>query len=188
MLRIFGGTYKNRRIISPLGYEVRPSSGMVRQALFNILMGQIEGAHFLDLFAGSGAVGLEALSRGADRVTFVESNRDSLKAIHENIEQLGCNDQVQIISGDVLQILKRLSSQTVKYDIIFADPPYDMTDYVHKVIHFIDESTLLKPSGDLYVEGDKTLQTVSEGLTSLTPLEVRRYGKAHLHPYTKGKV
>lgn len=120
-MRVTGGTGRGRRLQMPRGEGVRPTSDKVKQALFNILQDRIEDAAFLDLFAGTGGIGIEALSRGADRVVFVDSSRRSLDAIKKNIEQSGFSSRSQVIAADATSFLKKSSES---FDIIFLDPPY----------------------------------------------------------------
>ncbi len=104
--RITGGEWRGRRIVTPKGFDVlRPTRGMVRQALFNILGAEVAGARFLDLYAGAGSVGFEALSRGAARVTFVDRGRESLRIIGANADTFGCRDRVDLIAADAVPSL-----------------------------------------------------------------------------------
>jgi 16S rRNA (guanine966-N2)-methyltransferase len=122
-MRIVAGSARGRKIIAPDGLKVRPTAERVRQATFNALgaRGAIEGARVLDLFAGSGAMGIEALSRGATAVTFVEQDRDALKCIRDNVETLGFKEQSTIVRADVNSWAK-MSMEA--FDLILVDPPY----------------------------------------------------------------
>lgn len=131
MLRIIGGKAKGRLIKVPKGQGIRPTSDRVRESIFNIIpLSLIRGANVLDLFAGSGAIGLEALSRGAAHVTFIESNRKYIKTIKENINLCGFSfKNIDIISKDVLTALGMPVIQNLTYDIVFADPPYNYSSW-----------------------------------------------------------
>jgi 16S rRNA (guanine966-N2)-methyltransferase len=120
-MRVTGGTGRGRRLQMPRGEGVRPTSDKVKQALFNILQDRIEGASLLDLFAGTGGIGIEALSRGARRVVFVDSSRQSLEAIKKNVEQSGFSSQAQVIAAEAASFLKKTIES---FDIVFLDPPY----------------------------------------------------------------
>ena len=122
-LRIIAGEARGRRLNSPEGMDVRPSTSRVREAVFNSLHSQgcLVGADMLDLFAGSGALGLEALSRGAASVTFVESAPSALTALRANIDAVGFNDRCRVVAGDVMAELPRLDGD---YDVALCDPPY----------------------------------------------------------------
>ena len=121
-LRIIAGEFKGRRLKVPSGRSVRPTGERVREAWFSILQQFIPGARVLDLFAGSGALGFEALSRGAVAVDFVETQRLSLAALHANAETLKVEDRVTIHRVDAVRFAERL--QPGQYDVAFADPPY----------------------------------------------------------------
>ena len=122
-LRIIAGEARGRRLSTPAGIDVRPTAGRVREAVFNSLhsLGCLEGAHVLDLFAGSGALGLEAVSRGAASATFVESASAALAVLRANIEATGFNDRCQVVPGDVMEELTRLAGDC---GVALCDPPY----------------------------------------------------------------
>jgi 16S rRNA (guanine966-N2)-methyltransferase len=122
VLRIIGGRHRGRRLTFPAGIDIRPTPDRVRETLFNWLQPRIEGARVLDLFAGSGALGLEALSRGAAHVTFVERDRRACSAI-EGLAREWRESAFRVVSGDALAWLARASDDA--YDIVFLDPPYD---------------------------------------------------------------
>jgi 16S rRNA (guanine966-N2)-methyltransferase len=125
MLRLTGGEFNGRPISTPKDLKTRPSQAKLRQALFNSLQFQIPGARILDLFAGSGALGFEALSRGAAHVTFVETSRAALKCLEENIRTLGVADRARVISEPVERTVKSLGNgEGGAFDIVLADPPY----------------------------------------------------------------
>lgn len=122
-MRIIAGTHRGRTLFAPKSALVRPAADKVKGALFNIL-GDIEGVSALDLFAGSGAVGLEALSRGAQSVIFVENLRQSLDTLKRNISNLGFENRTRIVVGEIPKILNRLKIVT-PFRLVFLDPPYD---------------------------------------------------------------
>jgi 16S rRNA (guanine966-N2)-methyltransferase len=122
MMRIISGEFKGRRLKAPAGRTVRPTADRVKEAWFSILQQSIPGARVLDLFAGSGALGFEALSRGAVWVDFVERNQGSLAAIRANAEALNVRERVTLHRSDALRFAERL--QPTAYDVAFADPPY----------------------------------------------------------------
>ncbi|NNG17185.1 MAG: 16S rRNA (guanine(966)-N(2))-methyltransferase RsmD [Gemmatimonadales bacterium] len=121
-MRIIAGTFRGRRLEAPRGPRVRPTSGRVREAWMNILRDHLAGARVLDLFAGSGALGLEALSRGAASITCVERGTTALAALRANIAQLGVEGHVTIHRGDSLDFVSGLGPNA--YDVVLADPPY----------------------------------------------------------------
>jgi len=161
-MHIIGGLFKNHRLTTPKGNLTRPTSSKLRESLFNICQSYIIESHFLDLFAGSGAMGLEALSRGASTATFVDVNRQAIDCIKKNAAHLKIENQCEIFCGQVTLLLKLLSKQNRQFDIIFADPPYNTSLdldgkkflYSEFVIHSVDENHLLVPGGTLFVEED----------------------------------
>jgi len=127
-MRIVTGSARGRTLRAPDGSETRPTSDRVKEAIFNALfsLNAIEGAQVLDLFAGSGGLGLEALSRGAAHCTFIDSSRPAIRAINDNIEACGFTDVSTVIAGDVLRWLER---STEEFDLIVCDPPYAFDDW-----------------------------------------------------------
>ncbi len=148
MIRIIGGEAKGRKLKSPRGQEARPTLGRIRQVLFDLLGEKVMGAVFLDLFAGTGAVALEALSRGASRAFFVEKKGPMVNIIRENLEILGYQERARIIRGDAMKIPKRLENLG-PFHIIFADPPYTFREY-ERLVHLY--LPLLSPGGTMVVQ------------------------------------
>jgi len=129
-MRITGGTYRSRILKTLSGRLVRPTSDRVRQALFNILGERLEGARVLDLFAGTGSLGLEALSRGAAAAVFVDKDRRVVDIIRENVEALGLAEKTRVLCFDLLTSPKRLLSLERPFDVVFCDPPYALAGVV----------------------------------------------------------
>src|SRR5580658_10019995 len=128
-MRIIAGTFRSRTLAAPPGQATRPTSDRLRETLFNVLAPRIEGAFFLDLYAGSGAVGIEALSRGAARAVFVERAVPAMAALRANLARLGIRDGFPIQSGSVSVFLRRVrAGESLKFDLIFLDPPWDAAE------------------------------------------------------------
>jgi 16S rRNA (guanine966-N2)-methyltransferase len=123
-MRIVAGRWRGRSLVAPSGREFRPTQGRVREALFSRLMGRVEGAVVVDLFAGSGSLGLEALSRGARSALFVEAAPAALAALRDNIRALGAGDAAEVVAEDVFGFLARRSAAVAGVTLLFADPPY----------------------------------------------------------------
>jgi len=125
-MRVVSGDLGGRKLVTPDGSDTRPTSDRVREAMFNSLfsLDAIEGARVLDAFAGSGALGIEALSRGALHATFVETGRDALAALRENLETLQLGAQGRVVPGDALAHLERTAAEERHYDLVLLDPPY----------------------------------------------------------------
>jgi 16S rRNA (guanine966-N2)-methyltransferase len=151
-MRVIAGIYKGRRLKTLEGLSVRPTSDRMRETLFNILSPRIEGASFADICAGSGAIGVEALSRGAERVTFIESSLKAARIISENLRNCGIRrEDYRVINRDVIRALKNLASEKTQFDIIYFDPPYD-SDIYAPVMWQIAKNDLLAEDGVVIVE------------------------------------
>jgi 16S rRNA (guanine966-N2)-methyltransferase len=148
-MRVIAGIYKGRRLKTLEGLSVRPTSDRLRETLFNILAPRIEEAHFADICAGSGAVGIEALSRGARQVTFIESSLKAARIISENLRNCGIREGYRVINRDALRALKNL--EKAQFDVIYFDPPYDSEIYT-PVMWLIAKQDLLAEGGVLIVE------------------------------------
>lgn len=191
MMYIIAGLYRKQRLAAPKGAETRPTASRLREALFNICQQTIDNAHFLDIFAGSGAMGFEALSRGAQSATFIDSSKEAIRCIRQNAEQLKVEKQCQILHGEAFTMLKKLERQGQIYDIIYADPPYgllssDAALYSEAIIHWIDAHSILAPGGILFVEEEVRHQPILDNLKTLQLKDSRRMGPAMLHQYLRG--
>jgi len=165
-MRVVAGELRGRKISAPAGDSTRPTTDMAREAIFNTLnsMGVIDGARVLDLFAGSGALGIEALSRGAAHCTFVESDREALRVLQENLRNLELSGRATVARGDAKAGLAKYRD----IDFVLADPPYDFADW---------KQILDQVSADLVVaESDREIVAI-EGWQSL---RTKRYGRTHV--------
>jgi 16S rRNA (guanine(966)-N(2))-methyltransferase RsmD len=145
-MRIIGGRARGLILYTPKGLSVRPTSDRVKESIFNILS-DLEGRSFLDLYAGSGNMGLEALSRGASKVVFVEKNRTCVETIRRNLTLMHAEHSSEVIEASVEQGIRRLLRRKEDFDIIFADPPYE-GGYVAKTLKLLRaEHSLLRDSG-----------------------------------------
>jgi 16S rRNA (guanine966-N2)-methyltransferase len=165
-MKIFGGTHKKRSLDIPRGLDFRPTSGMVREAFFNICQSYIAGAAVLDLFAGSGAIGIEALSRGAKRVTFVDSEKLAIRALKKNLANFGFSDVADVFCCDAITAIDRLER---KFDIIYIDPPYAQ-DYAVQVLDKI--GPYLNDGGYIFLEESKRVEIS----TTLNLVKKRKFG------------
>src|SRR5262245_25331091 len=150
-MRVIAGIYKGRRLKTLEGLSVRPTSDRLRETLFNILAPRIEGARFADVCAGSGAIGIEALSRGARHVTFIESSLKAARIISENLRNCGIREDYRVINRDALRALKNLASEQAQFDVIYFDPPYDSEIYT-PVMWLVAKHDLLSEDGVVIVE------------------------------------
>lgn len=143
-MRIIAGRLKGRRLAAPKGLDVRPTSDRLRETLFNVLGGSVKGARVLDGFAGTGALGIEAWSRGADAIVFVERAPRALRALEANIGACGLTDACAIIRGDFLT-----ARVTEPFDLVLLDPPYGIDD-LHPVLD--RAASLVAPTGQIVLE------------------------------------
>ncbi|HLG16660.1 MAG TPA: 16S rRNA (guanine(966)-N(2))-methyltransferase RsmD [Blastocatellia bacterium] len=150
-MRVIGGKYGGRRLRSAPGLAVRPTSDRLRETLFNILAPVIEGSRFLDICAGSGAVGIEALSRGAAEVTFIERSRRTCATIKQNLAALDAGSNVRVINREAVAALRRLASEPLEFEIAFFDPPYASGVY-SEVMDLLGASGLIVRDGIVVVE------------------------------------
>jgi len=167
-VRIIAGSHKGHRIDAPKGHDTRPTSDRAREAVFNLVAPWVEEADVLDLYAGSGAMGLEALSRGAARAVFVEADPQACRTIERNLDQLGLRGEVRC--GDVLPTI---ANERRRYDLVFCDPPYAESDY-EPLARYLQR--LLAEEGLLVFE---TAAKVEPELP-LTKRTSRRYGAARI--------
>ncbi len=178
-MRVTGGTGRGRRLKAPAGSHVRPTSDKVKQALFNILGDRVIGAVFLDLFAGAGGIGVEALSRDAARAVFVDTSRDSLNAMKRNLEETGFGDRAQVVPSKAGPFLKRTSGP---YDIVFLDPPY--AEEMQPLLELIAGAGILKPDSIVVAEHFKK-QPSPDRAGDLTLYREARYGDTVLAFYRR---
>ena len=168
-MRIIAGKWKSRRLAAVRGRGIRPTTDRIREAWMSILADRIGGAMVADLFAGSGALGLEALSRGAAHVTFVERSRGAIRVLERNIEALGAGAATTVISGDALAHVR--SAKRFRYDLALADPPYDR-GYTRELLALVARHPFAR---ELWLE-HATRDAVPSGMS----LHQRRYGDTTL--------
>ena len=155
-MKIIAGRFKQRRLFVPEGNTTRPTLGRTRESLFNILQGSMEDARVLDLFAGSGALGFEALSRGAQSVVFCDVAADAVRTVQKNIRLLKVDKETQVIKGDWSQVIRRLENEGKCFDIIFIDPPY--AQQMQPVLDVLDAAQMLSNCGIIIAEHTKNKQ------------------------------
>lgn len=172
-LRIGGGVLNGRRLQSVSGLSVRPTSGRVRQALFNMLRGVIQDAIFVDLFAGTGSVGLEALSHGVRQVYFVEQDRRAATVLRRNIEACAVGDRAIVVVASLPHAVQRLPV-TLQADILFLDPPY-ASELAEQTLEALEPLSLLAPHG-MVIWQHAVNHLVSERVLGRHCRQSRRYG------------
>jgi 16S rRNA (guanine966-N2)-methyltransferase len=186
MIRITSGIFRGRLLVTPKGSSTRPTSSQIRSAVFNICQHEIETASFLDICAGSGAIGFEAMSRGATHVTFLEHDRHAIFALKENIQRLELQDSASFIFGDALHALVKLEKEQKTFDLIYFDPPYTKkgekpSELVTKVVTFLDQTEhLMSKNSVLFFEESVYFSLDSVYLKNLSIQSTRRFGDSQL--------
>jgi 16S rRNA (guanine966-N2)-methyltransferase len=180
-MRIISGSSKGRRLKTPKGQFLRPTADRVKEALFNILPYSFEGMRVLDLFAGTGNLSIEALSRGAAKAILVDSNPKSVKAIRENLSRLDLADRTEVWPMPASRALSLLARRNETFDVIFLDPPYE-SRWLEPALRFIAERHLLDPNGVVVAE-HSARRTVDENYGTLALQDRRRYGSTILSFY-----
>jgi 16S rRNA (guanine966-N2)-methyltransferase len=185
-MRVIAGTFRSRNLQAPEGLATRPTSDRLRETLFNVLAPRIEGATFLDLYAGSGAVGIEALSRGAKHVEFVESAPAALKVMRANLERLGLKKGFSIHSGSSAAYLRRSAGN--RFDVVFLDPPYDAEEEYAGTLGQLGRAAggLLAEGAVVIAEHRRKVQ-LEDRYGSLARTRLLQQGDAALSFYGKGE-
>jgi len=181
-MRVIAGTYRSRVLKSLKGLALRPTSDRLRETLFNMLGSGISGSRFLDVFAGTGAVGIEALSRGATQATFIENHAPSAALIRKNLASLEISSAANVICADALKGLIAIKAAAHQYDYIFIDPPYAATEDYSRVMKHVAASNILATGGIVIVEHRKTFN-IAESFGSLKHVRLLRQGDAALSFY-----
>jgi len=188
-MRVIAGTYRSRILKSLKGLALRPTSDRLRETLFNVLGPNVSGARFVDLFAGTGAIGIEALSRGAAEVVFIENHAPAATLIRRNLESLGINTGVTVFAVDALRGLAMLASRKKQhsapgFDHIFLDPPYAAAEEYARVLEFLGSAELLAPGAIMVAEHSRKFD-LREEAGALRRFRVLRQGDAALSFYRR---
>lgn len=181
-MRVSSGSLKGRKIkFTPSGRQLRPTTSKVKESVFNILAGEINGARFLDLYAGTGAVGIDALSHGASEVFFVESDRSNSKNIKQILEQTGFKEKAKVVTTNALSFIEWAEVNNLSFDIIFLDPPYH-TDEIMHALSAIGGSHILGQTGLVMAE-HFTKRKLPERVDRLQKIKDYIYGDTVLSLY-----
>ncbi|HYL68577.1 MAG TPA: 16S rRNA (guanine(966)-N(2))-methyltransferase RsmD [Candidatus Limnocylindria bacterium] len=156
-MRVIAGKYRSRKLKGPGNLRLRPTSDRLRETLFNILGPSVVDSLFVDLYAGTGAIGIEAVSRGARETIFIESHAAGARLVRQNLEALGIRSGIDVIEADVVKGLKNLAARHLVADFIFLDPPYEGDEHL-RVLEFLDESHLVAPYGLVIVEHQRGME------------------------------
>lgn len=188
-MRVIAGTLRRRTLEAPAGLATRPTSDRLRESLFNVLAPRIEGARFLDLYAGSGAVGIEAASRGAASVVLVERALPALKVLRGNLEKLGLQDRVRVEAVSVGAFLRRVRPQSAgsagsHFDVLFVDPPYEaVEEYVLSLGLLGGERSVLLAEGAVVIAEHRRKEKLADRYGALARTRLLEQGDAALSFY-----
>lgn len=180
-MRVMGGLCRGRRLKAPAGLAMRPTAGRVRASLFEILAPRLRGAVFADLCAGTGGVGIEALSRGADRTVFVESHRPTVQLLRTNLQSAGLADHAEVYAMTVDQFLRTARRQGRRFDLLFLDPPYAAPE-LETIMTQLAAMPCLSEDGLLIVE-HASRRVLPDQVGCLVRARHRRYGDTSLSFY-----
>ena len=185
-MRIIAGKYRSRQIKTVAGTDVRPTTDMLRETLFNVISAAlpIEDTVWLDVYAGSGAVGIEALSRGARQVYFVESSKKAVAVIRTNLKALNIESGWEIVERDADAALRRLDSQAIACDVCFLDPPYAEEEEYENTLGFLSQSQMIGPQCLVIAEHSKRFDP-GDQVGALVRLRKLKQGDAVLSFYRK---
>jgi 16S rRNA (guanine(966)-N(2))-methyltransferase RsmD len=187
-MRVIAGTYRSRILKSLKGMALRPTSDRLRETLFNVLGPSIAGSRFLDLFAGTGAIGIEALSRGAGKVVFVENHGPSTALIRRNLESLGIREGATVLAVEALRGMEMLASgkkaRAFHFDFVFLDPPYAAANDYARVLEFLGSTHLVAPGGVVIAEHRRSFD-LREVEGTLERYRVLKQGDAALSFYRR---
>jgi 16S rRNA (guanine966-N2)-methyltransferase len=182
-MRVIAGKFRSRILKSLKGQALRPTSDRLRETLFDVLGAGVASSRFLDLFAGTGAVGIEALSRGALHAVFVEKHPPAARIIRENLASLGLESEGEILSGNALKILEKLAekscSSSASFNFVFVDPPYAAKEQYREVLHFLGSANLLAENAILITESYHKIE-LPKAAGALERYRILRQGDAAL--------
>ena len=178
-MRVITGKARGRKLREPTGMDIRPTTDMVKESVFNIIQFKTEGARVLDLFAGTGQLCIEALSRGAEECVFVDKSEEALKLVRENLKITGLEDRARVVRGDSLSYLR----SGEKFDIVFVDPPYD-TDLLDQSLNLATGFDILRENGIIICESRKEKPVQPPAREGYTAKEYR-YGRIKLTVFRK---
>jgi len=181
-MRVIGGKYRRRTLRTLHGMALRPTSDRLRETLFDILGASVEGARFVDIYAGTGAVGIEALSRGAAEAVFIENHRPAVDLIRQNLLTLNIDAEATITAADAHAGLARLAARGFVADFIFLDPPYEQASEYDRILNFLGASSMLAASGIVIAEHARR-HPLAETFLRLTRVRVVEQGDAALSLY-----
>lgn len=183
-MRIVSGKFASRHIEAPKGLHTRPTLDKVREAVFSSLGGKFSGGLFLDLYAGSGANGLEAISRGMDKAYFVDKDKSAIDCIKSNIESLACKDECEVYKMNDLKALEHFKEVGLKFMVVYLDPPFAKQQN-DRILSYLNDSDMLVDGAIVVIESDKK-DSFTQIYSHLYPLKEVIYGQCKITYYKEG--
>lgn len=180
-MRVIAGMARGKQLIAPTGMHTRPITDQIKEALFSSWQTRILDANFLDLFSGSGGVGIEAMSRGAQRTVFVDNDKEAISVIRKNVASTKLTSYHEIHHDDVFSRIKRLENG-VKFDLIYMDPPYTVDEIMIPSLEAVGNANLLHEDGVLAIRTPKTKE-MPEEVPGLVKVRIKTYGISTMHFY-----
>lgn len=182
-MRIIAGEAGGRKILSPEGMETRPTLDRIKQSIFNIIQNEIPGSRVLDVFAGTGSLGLEAVSRGAERCYLIDKGTRTYPILCKNVSNLGFEDRCTTVNADSYETLRNLSKKGLTFNLIFIDPPY-AKDMIPPAVEIISSTGLLDKEG-LIVSKIDSSEDIYEGNEKIVLIDHRKYGNTTVCMYKR---
>lgn len=179
-VRIVGGSVRGRKLVGPAGHRFRPTTGRVKEFIFNYLGESVVGSSILDLFSGTGSLGIEALSRGASKVVFTELAPSNVNMIKKNLRLCDFTEDAKILKGDVFRLMRKMSTEDERFDIILADPPFKGS-LRERIVKGVDQSGILESDGVLIVEHESHDSDASR--CGIHLIKQRRFGQCVVSIY-----
>jgi len=186
-LRVISGNNRGKKLIAPEGSDVRPTENRTKESLFNILSPLKQESVVLDLFAGSGAIGIEFLSRGAKVVYFVDNSLRSINTVKENLNNTRLTNRSEILMKDAITALEQFIRSYMQFDYIFIDPPFMKVELIEQALNLISEGNILNVGGIIIVEQSKEV-VLLEQYNNILKYDYRKYGKRALSFYKTEEV
>ena len=184
-MRIIAGSARGREIAAPKGLDTRPVTDYIRESLFNIWQFELEGANFLDLFSGSGCMGLEALSRGANRAVMVDAGQEQVKTIRANLKRTGLDKcHAEVVRDDVFRVIGRMGRTHQTFDIVYLDPPFTVDEIFHPVMEALSDGALLAEGGSVVIR-TRDRKEMPDDFGVLHKVRLKRFGTSTVHFYER---
>lgn len=182
-MRVISGSAKGKKLKAPAGLNTRPITDMIKEALFNVLAAKVTDAKLLDLFAGSGSVGIEALSRGAQTVVFVDNSVEALKVVKENLNNCNFTREYHVLRSDVFKALGLLKRHNSKFDLVYVDPPFTNERIFNEIMESLAATDILEIDGIVIIRTPRRKEMPN--FTGLHKYRLNHYGESSLHYYCR---